>query len=75
MEVKDDGPGISPSDHDIIFHRYTQVKGNSSFERKGHGLGLVGALIQAKRLGGDITVRSHVGEGATFCLVLPFELE
>ena len=74
VEIEDDGPGIRPKDHDIIFHRYTQVKRGTSFERKGHGLGLAGALIQAKRLGGDITVRSYAGKGATFCLVVPVEL-
>jgi signal transduction histidine kinase len=43
--------------------------------RKGHGLGLAGALILARSLGGDIALKSKQGQGATFILILPLMLE
>ena len=71
VEVKDDGPGIEPDYHDLIFKRYTQVKECMPGERRGHGLGLAGALILARSIGGDIRVTSRKGQGATFRLTLP----
>jgi len=75
VAVVDDGRGIEPGHHELIFKRYTQVKECSLVERKGHGLGLAGALIMARSLGGDIEVISRKGEGATFRLTLPLRLE
>lgn len=69
--VKDDGPGIAPEHHAAIFEQYRQASVYSGHERKGHGLGLAGARLLARRLGGDITVDSVPGEGATFRLVIP----
>jgi len=74
-EVSDDGPGIDPEHHELIFRRYAQVKECSIVPRKGHGLGLAGALILARCLGGDIKVKSEMGKGATFRLMLPMSLE
>jgi signal transduction histidine kinase len=75
LAVVDDGPGIEPDQHELIFKRYTQVKECNLVERKGHGLGLAGSLIMARSLGGDIEVSSRKGEGATFRLTLPLQLE
>jgi len=75
LAVKDDGPGIEPQHHDLIFRRYTQVAECAFGERKGHGLGLAGALILARSLGGDIHVTSRKGAGATFSLTLPLQLK
>jgi signal transduction histidine kinase len=75
VAVVDDGPGIEPDHHELIFKRYAQVKECAMVERKGHGLGLAGALIMARSLGGDIEVVSRKGEGATFRLTLPLQLE
>ena len=75
LSVQDDGPGIEPDHHELIFKRYTQVKECALVERKGHGLGLAGSLIMARSLGGDIKVASRKGEGATFRLTLPLELK
>ena len=75
VAVVDDGPGIEPDHHELIFKRYTQIKECALVERKGHGLGLAGSLILARSLGGDIEVSSRRGEGATFRLTLPLQLE
>lgn len=71
VTVADDGPGIAPKHHALVFERYRQVAITDSFERKGHGLGLAGARILARRLGGDISLESVPGQGATFRVVIP----
>jgi len=75
LAVSDDGPGVGPEHQEMIFKRYAQVKECSIVPRKGHGLGLAGALILAKCLGGDLTIDSEKGQGATFKLSLPLHLE
>jgi len=71
VEVADDGPGIDTAHHQMVFERYRQVKECTLLPRNGHGLGLAGAMIMARRLGGDIELESTRGEGATFRLKLP----
>jgi signal transduction histidine kinase len=75
LAVSDDGPGVEREHHEMIFKRYAQVKECSIVPRKGHGLGLAGALILARCLGGDIKIDSLKGQGATFLLTLPLNLE
>jgi signal transduction histidine kinase len=75
LTVSDDGRGIAPDQHELIFKRYTRLQECDMVERKGHGLGLAGALILARSLGGDLRVTSRKGEGATFCLTLPLQLK
>jgi two-component system, OmpR family, sensor kinase len=71
VEVTDDGPGIDPAHHQMVFERYKQVKECAVLPRNGHGLGLAGALIMARCLGGDIELESSRGKGTTFRLKLP----
>jgi two-component system, OmpR family, sensor kinase len=71
LSVQDDGPGIPPEHHAAVFERYKQLPIHEGFERKGHGLGLAGALILARRLGGDISLESAPGQGATFRFSVP----
>ncbi len=75
LAVSDDGPGIDAAHHEMVFKRYAQVDTCSIAPRKGHGLGLAGALILARSLGGDIELESEVGKGATFRLRLPITLQ
>lgn len=71
VDVTDDGPGIDPEHHQAVFRRYTQVNPGEAVSRQGHGLGLAGALIMAKNLGGNIELTSVKGKGTTFRLILP----
>jgi signal transduction histidine kinase len=71
VDVTDDGPGIDPVNHRMIFQRYRQVRECRLIPRNGHGLGLAGARIMARCLGGDVEVESRLGQGATFRLRLP----
>jgi len=76
IDVSDDGPGIKPEHHDLVFQRYAQVKECSlPTNREGHGLGLAGAFILARCLGGNIELKSKSGRGARFRLILPILLQ
>ena len=75
IDVSDDGPGIPPEHHQAIFKRYTQLKECALTARSGHGLGLAGARIMARCLGGEIDIYSKTGEGTTFRLTMPLELK
>ncbi len=74
VEVVDDGPGVEKENRELIFERYTRLKSCTLLSRTGHGLGLAGARILARHLGGDITVKSNRGAGAAFRLTLPLTL-
>ena len=74
IAVTDDGPGIEPENHEMVFRRYAQVKECSVVPRKGHGLGLAGANIISRCLGGSLKLESEKGRGATFRLKIPIRL-
>ncbi len=74
LTVADDGPGVAPEHHQEIFEQYKQVDPSPHISRSGHGLGLAGAQILARCLGGDISVDSQRGQGATFRLTLPIPI-
>jgi len=72
VEVADDGPGVDQDSQQAIFERY--IRGSSACgasPRPGHGLGLAGARIMARCLGGEIDIDSQKGQGAVFRLILP----
>lgn len=73
IDIVDDGPGVENENQELIFERYTRIQDCALTSRSGHGLGLAGARIMARHLGGEITVSSHRGQGAAFCLTLPLE--
>jgi signal transduction histidine kinase len=69
IAVRDHGKGIAPDYIDRIFEPYE--RGARSGEPKGLGLGLYISRQLAKSHGGELTVDSTPGEGATFSLTLP----
>lgn len=70
-EVRDTGIGIDPRDQEAIFDEFRQVDGSLSRRYEGMGLGLALSRQLARRLGGEISVRSNPGEGAVFTFRLP----
>ncbi len=68
--VADTGRGITPTALPHIFERFYQADNHN---QKGSGLGLSIAQWIAKAHGGQITVTSELGKGATFTLWLPLE--
>ena len=69
--VVDEGPGIPVRDHERIFERFYRVDRGRSRETGGTGLGLAIVRHVATNHGGEVTVESREGEGATFTLRLP----
>ena len=73
LQVIDTGIGIAPADHARIFEEFEQVnagpRGDSM--QRGTGLGLPISRRLARLLGGDVTVQSVLGEGATFTVWIP----
>ena len=69
--VNDTGSGIAPGHLPRLFQEFSQI--DSSFTRKhgGTGLGLAISRRIARLLGGDIAVRSVLGQGSTFTVTLP----
>ena len=68
--VTDTGSGIGPDDLDGIFEPFRQL-GGSHTRAPGTGLGLSVSRQLARLLGGDVTVRSTLGQGSSFELRLP----
>ncbi len=73
VEVKDRGRGIEPDDRERIFDEFVQL--SHPDQAHGTGLGLPISRRLAVLLGGSLTVTSTVGEGSTFCFILPPRLD
>jgi signal transduction histidine kinase/ligand-binding sensor domain-containing protein/DNA-binding response OmpR family regulator len=70
IEVEDTGPGISAEEQAALFDAFVQTQSGRQ-AHTGTGLGLAISQQFARLMGGEISVRSQVGEGATFVLDLP----
>jgi signal transduction histidine kinase len=68
LVIRDDGIGIPDEHLSHIFEPFYTTK-----EAGGSGLGLAISQNIVERHGGDIQVKSVVGEGTTFRIVLPID--
>lgn len=69
--IQDNGPGIDETILPHIFEPFYTTKETG----KGTGLGLSITYGLIKRLGGDITVRTHIGQGTAFTITIPLQSE
>jgi signal transduction histidine kinase len=72
IEVWDSGSGIAASDQKEIFREFRQLDDSFVGERQGLGLGLAIVERLTNLLGLQIALRSEVGKGSMFAIVLPF---
>jgi Na+/proline symporter/signal transduction histidine kinase len=70
-EVQDNGPGLSQADQQVVFDKFRQGSGDGGDRPPGTGLGLPISREIVSRLGGELTVASAPGAGATFAFTLP----
>jgi len=71
IAVRDTGIGIPAGQLERIFEPFVQARRSVDPSDHGFGLGLAISRQLARAMGGDLTVRSTVGEGSTFTLVVP----
>jgi signal transduction histidine kinase len=68
IEVRDNGRGIDPADHERIFELFRR---SGTQDQPGEGIGLANVRALTYRLGGTIEVDSKLDQGASFRLCLP----
>ncbi len=73
VSVRDSGIGIAPSDHGRIFEKFQRAEDPDVLLETGTGIGLTTAQEIVRQHGGEITVVSKKGEGATFSFTLALD--
>jgi PAS domain S-box-containing protein len=68
--VSDTGPGIPGDKLESVFEPFVQLGRGLTTAHEGTGLGLAISRDLARGMGGDLTVASTAGEGASFILTL-----
>jgi PAS domain S-box-containing protein len=71
FSVSDTGIGIPAEKLDHVFDEFSQADSSTTRDYGGTGLGLPISRRFCQLLGGDLTVRSNVGEGTTFTMRVP----
>jgi two-component system sensor histidine kinase/response regulator len=66
IEVTDTGIGIPPDRLDRLFKSFSQIDSSTTRHYGGSGLGLSIVKRLAELMGGEVGVRSDVGQGSTF---------
>lgn len=69
VTIEDQGSGIDPGDLPNIFDAFHRGRGTEKEEGSGVGLAAVKAIVEGH--GGRIRVKSDLGKGSTFTVVLP----
>jgi signal transduction histidine kinase len=71
ISVEDNGPGIPTDKIEAVFEPFVQLERGLTRTTEGTGLGLAISRGLARGMGAEITLKSEVGKGSVFTLVLP----
>jgi signal transduction histidine kinase len=71
IAVSDTGIGVAPGDQSTIFEEFRQAGSDHGRKQEGTGLGLALTKKLVELHGGQIWVKSQVGQGSTFTFTLP----
>lgn len=71
IDINDNGVGISEDRKDLIFERFYRIDDARNTKLNGHGLGLSISKNFVESLGGRIKLKSKLGKGTTFSIILP----
>jgi Na+/proline symporter/nitrogen-specific signal transduction histidine kinase len=71
INVRDNGPGVSPAQREVIFEKFRQGGDPLSGKPEGSGLGLYISRRIVEHSGGRLWVSGEAGEGACFSFTLP----
>ena len=69
LSVTDTGEGLSPTESPYVFDAYWQAQNGK--RKAGSGLGLAIVKRIAVAHGGNVSVRSQLGKGSTFTIMIP----
>jgi len=75
ISVTDTGIGISAEHQEHIFDPFRQADSSTTRKFQGSGLGLSITRQLCEMMGGSIEVKSKLGEGATFIVIIPLPIE
>lgn len=71
IHIKDQGVGIDKKDLDKLFHKFSRIDNPLSIKAGGTGLGLYWASKITRLHDGEIKVKSKLGNGTCFSVILP----
>ena len=75
LSVRDTGPGISAADQAKLFQEFQQAENPKTRKKEGTGLGLAISKRIIEMHGGQIWIESQVGQGSTFFVTLPVQVQ
>ncbi|MEL6558157.1 MAG: response regulator [Bacteroidota bacterium] len=73
IDVIDQGKGIARTEQVKIFERYYQVENGQENVQGGTGIGLAYSSEIIALMNGDLTVKSELGRGSQFTILIPFK--
>jgi len=72
VEVEDTGCGVAKKDVEAVFTAFEQA--DKEHWHEGTGLGMPISRQFARMMGGDLTIKNHVGKGSTFIFTFNTEI-